>query len=117
MTNKTPTQRARDKYFQLHKSAHDRNIEFDLNLDDVKALLSHQKCFYTGIYLTACRGNSQRQTDRTIDRIDANKGYVKGNVVACSRLANYMKERWIESDGAPGLDALVSFVETVKRAG
>lgn len=37
------------------------------------------------------KGKNMRQTDKTIDRVDASKGYVRGNCVACCNAANQFK--------------------------
>tara|TARA_R100000687_G_C6366023_1_gene125694 strand:- start:52 stop:396 length:345 start_codon:yes stop_codon:yes gene_type:complete len=78
-------------YIRKSRSAKDRGIEFRLNLTSVRNLLSAKKCYYTGIPLTTYDGVRQRPTDITIDRVDASKGYEKGNVVACCNAANTYK--------------------------
>lgn len=84
------------KHLQLYKSAMSRGKEFNLTYSDVKRLLLRKKCAYTGVELTKSDGDTVRQTDRTIDRIDSTKGYVRGNVVAVSHAANQMKEMILE---------------------
>jgi hypothetical protein len=42
-------------------------------------LLLQKKCFYTGLPFEETGDNS-----RSIDRIDSAKGYIEGNVVACT---------------------------------
>jgi hypothetical protein len=51
--------------------------------------------------------------ERTIDRIDNNKGYVKGNVVSCSRKANQLKNLVFES-GFSHPDEVIMLIEKVK---
>lgn len=75
------------------ESCKDRGIEFKLNLVSVRNMLRTQICPYTGITLTVSRGGGKplRSSDITIDRIDNKKGYVKGNVMAVSNVANNFK--------------------------
>lgn len=74
------------------QSCKDRGIEFKLNLVSVRNLLSAKKCAYTGLELTrGKKGLGMTSTDVTIDRIDNSKGYVKGNVIAVSNVANNFK--------------------------
>jgi len=74
------------------QSCKDRGIEFKLNLVSVRNLLSAKKCGYTGLDLTrGKKGLGMLSTDVTIDRIDNSIGYVKGNVIAVSNVANNFK--------------------------
>lgn len=66
------------KLVQLRQSALSRGIEFDLCFSTVKRLLTHKKCFYTGVLF------STGDKARSIDRLDPGMGYVEGNVVACT---------------------------------
>lgn len=74
-------------------SCKDRKIEWKLSLISVRNLLRTKKCPWTGIVLTIPRGKGKPQlsTDITIDRIDNTRGYVPGNVIAVSRVANNFK--------------------------
>lgn len=85
-------QRVAEKYLQLMKSAEKRGKEFSLTIADVRKLVSTKRCYYTGVEL------SQTDGDRfmTVDRIDNEKGYVKGNVVACTHWANQIKNQLFE---------------------
>ena len=79
------------KLTQLYRSSVKRDKEFDLELNDVHHLLEQKVCFYTGKEF-----EKEGQYKRTIDRVDHNKGYVKGNVVACTDIANQLKARLFE---------------------
>jgi len=83
------------KYTQLYNSAVNRGLTFDLSLYDVKKLLKRKYCAYTGIELTN-NGQTNCRTQRTIERIDSKKGYVKGNVIAVSFVANQLKNIILE---------------------
>jgi hypothetical protein len=67
------------KMLKIWQSAVDRKLEFDLSFETVKRLLTYKKCYYTG---------KEFEEDgvfaRSFDRIDSGKGYVDGNVVACT---------------------------------
>jgi hypothetical protein len=82
------------KYIQILESAKKRNKAFNLELSDIEEIVNENKCYYTGVTLTNKKGcNFQR----TVDRVDNREGYVKGNVVACSHLANKLKNELFES--------------------
>lgn len=67
------------KMLKIFQSAVDRKLEFDLSFESVKKLLSFNTCYYT---------NRKFEDDgpfaRSFDRIDSSKGYIEGNVVACT---------------------------------
>lgn len=75
------------------ESCRDRGIEFKLSLISVRNLLSAKYCGYTGMELTRNKAGAKSacQSDVTIDRIDNSIGYVKGNVIAVSNVANNFK--------------------------
>lgn len=82
------------KFLAKMYDAEKRGLEFTLSLKSIENLMKAEYCYYTGFKLTEPKseeGSFQIATDRTIDRIDASKGYVKGNVVACSFAANQLK--------------------------
>ncbi|QHZ59800.1 HNH endonuclease [Alteromonas phage vB_AmeM_PT11-V22] len=82
------------KLSSKYNNAKERGIEFGLSFTSVKNIMKAKKCYYTGLPLT--------KRTLTIDRIDSNKGYVKGNVVACHTDANSFKN--IIESGHNGLD-------------
>lgn len=67
-----------------------RGMDFDLEHKDI-VIPSH--CPILGIELKASigEGNGGKPCSPSIDRIDNNKGYVKGNIQVVSNLANSMK--------------------------
>jgi hypothetical protein len=81
--------RIAQKYVSKANNARERGIEFNLPFTSFKNMMRAKKCQYTDIVLTDT-GN-QCATDRTIDRIDSRKGYVKGNVIAICHAANQFK--------------------------
>jgi hypothetical protein len=67
------------KMLKIWQSAVDRKLEFDLSFETVKRLLAYKKCYYTGRDF-----EEEGIFARSFDRIDSSKGYVDGNVVACT---------------------------------
>ena len=62
---------------------------YNLTVEYIQELLDNQnyKCYYTNVDLKI----GSKLTNPTLDRIDSNKGYIKGNVVICTEIANIMK--------------------------
>lgn len=81
------------KRIHLCLSAERRGLDFDLDDEDIKRLLERKTCYYTGSRFT----NSENYR-RTIDRVDSSKGYVKGNVVACTHGINQVKNALLENE-------------------
>jgi len=67
------------KLVNIHSSAQSRNLEFNLTFEYVKKLLEYTTCYYTNVIFTEDGPNA-----RSFDRVDNDKGYVVGNVVACT---------------------------------
>ena len=67
------------KMLKIYQSASDRNLEFNLTLESVRKLLSYPTCYYTNKKFEDDGPNS-----RSFDRVDSAKGYIEGNVVACT---------------------------------
>jgi hypothetical protein len=67
------------KMIKIFQSAQDRKLEFDLSFRTVKQLLCYPTCYYT-----AKEFEEEGMFARSFDRIDSEKGYVEGNVVACT---------------------------------
>ena len=67
------------KLVNIHSSAQSRNLDFDLTFEYVKKLLEYSTCFYTNVTFTEDGPNA-----RSFDRVDNDRGYVIGNVVACT---------------------------------
>ena len=89
------------------KRAKDKNIGFNLTVEYVKDLFEKQqgKCYYTGVHLNIVqkkkigigKGKMNKITffhnpnHFSLDRLNSDKGYVKGNVVWCTYLINKCK--------------------------
>lgn len=78
-------------YKQSKRSARDRNLEYNLDQKYIQDLLEKQNncCAYSGV--TFLHDSKDKTTYPTLDRIDNNLGYVKGNVCLCTYTVNTMK--------------------------
>jgi len=77
------------KYVNKAKDAKVRGQDFDLGLLSFVNMMKGKKCQYSGIKLD----NSVVDGPffPTVDRIDNQKGYVRGNVVVCCKFINQWK--------------------------
>lgn len=106
-----------DKLRRKADDAKTRGIEFNMTFQSMKNILSAGKCYYTGMPIKRPKhGQAYAQPDDlTIDRIDCGKGYVKGNVVACSHAANQLKAQ-VEKAGIPGFNMGIKVMQkAIKR--
>lgn len=76
------------KMLQIKKSGDERGISFDLSFAETKKLLTSKYCFFTKVELNEI---DQDPNKRSFDRIDNTKGYINGNVVACTTIFNQRK--------------------------
>lgn len=68
------------KYDQTKRSAERRGLDFDLSLRDIENLCDQKYCAYSGEKFST--GKKVKEKEKlTFERLDNNKGYVKGNVV------------------------------------
>lgn len=74
------------KLVNIHSSAQSRGLEFDLSFEYVKKLLEFTHCYYTGVAFTEDGPGA-----RSFDRVDNDRGYIIGNVVACTTDINGKK--------------------------
>jgi hypothetical protein len=80
-----------NKYRGKVDNAKSRGIDFSLTLNEFRNLLLKKRCAYTGIPLTLHKQGHPVNADLTIERVDGNKGYVRGNVIAVCSAANSVK--------------------------
>jgi len=67
------------KLINIYQSAQDRKLQFNLSFEYVRKMLEYKTCYYTGKAFTEDGPNA-----RSFDRVDSDKGYIEGNVVACT---------------------------------
>ena len=97
------------KYLSKKTNALQRGFDFTLSFSAYKRIITRKTCYYTSIRLTD--DDRTAASHRTIDRIDNTLGYVGGNCVASSNLANSIKAAVIENPTS----AMVLTVAQFKR--
>lgn len=81
-----------------------KNFEFDISIDDIYI---PDLCPILGLELKEYKGRSGGSPGSpALDRIDNSKGYVKGNIMVISHLANQMK-------ASASAEQLIKFAEWV----
>lgn len=73
------------KMINLQQSATSRNLEYNLTFETTKRLMSYTRCYYTNVEF------NDTTNILSIDRVDPKKGYIEGNVVACTVEINSKK--------------------------
>lgn len=108
----------RDEYSPFRytfRNAKKRFKEFDLDLEYLKEIWDRQSgiCPYTGIALVLPEANNLDTLDITrrasLDRIDSELGYVKGNIQFVSTPINYMKSTMSDSQTKKFLKEISSY--------
>lgn len=86
---------AAKRFLKQKQRAKEKGLEFDLTLIEFIRIVGRKYCFYTGKPMIKPMGEqTESPMTLTLDRIDNSKGYVSGNVVACTRAANALKAVW-----------------------
>lgn len=82
----------REKYLwnNARNRAKSKDIEFNIDISDV---LIPDLCPVFGTPMISSDGNTMGSKDKapSLDRIDPNKGYIKGNIIVMSNRANLLK--------------------------
>jgi len=73
-----------------------KNLDFNININYLDRIYEIQKglCFYTGDQLilpNKDRFRTSKEYNVSIDRLDSNYGYIKGNCVLCTKDVNMFK--------------------------
>lgn len=79
-------------YIRKVEQCNNRGMPFELSIISFKNICKAKKCYFTGLPVDS--------KTKTIDRVDASKGYVPGNVVCCHKMFNSLKGI-IEDDSNP----------------
>lgn len=87
-----------------------RNHKYDVSLDDLKTQWDMQngKCVYTGVSLHFKKCDSPIYM-ASLDRINSNEGYVKGNIQWVSAVVNYAKSNMTH-------EQMLTFIDIVKQS-
>lgn len=78
------------------KSVKSRNKQYDITIDDLKETWDKQegRCYFTNVPLELMSHSKIKPSpiySASLDRIDSNLGYMKGNIRWVSKPINYMK--------------------------
>jgi hypothetical protein len=92
-------------YVSAKQRAKDKGLEFNLEVDDI---IIPRFCPILGVRITRYIGMGKVDSNPSIDRINNDFGYVKGNVMIISEKANRMKNN-------ASIDELVAFSKNIKR--
>jgi hypothetical protein len=92
LTNSKRPKRVWNKY---RLSSLERNIIFELTINDFETMNENKKCYYCGDEIDKVR----------LDRIDNKIGYTKENIVMCCMLCNFMKGEFNQ----------ISFIDQCKK--
>ena len=118
MKKRTKVQKAQDKYYLTDKgwvnvklkSMRQRSTPEKCNIDQeylLKLFNQTSYCPILGLKLER-HFNMKQDNSYSIDRIDSNKGYIKGNIQIISELANRMK-----NNATP--EMLLNFADWIKK--
>jgi len=104
------------KYLSKADRANKSGITFTISFMSYKNLMLAKKCKFTGILLTSPRPDKPiRSSDRTIDRLDNNLGYIPGNVVAVCHSANALKAVWENPNNQLSIDLVKKMINKIDR--
>jgi len=95
------TQHIQDLLTGVRKRAKKRKLDFSLRTKDIRKLLSSHcpilgikyELNKTGLKWGNKKGQNNWATSLSVDRIDNNKGYIQGNIILVSSMANAIKNQ------------------------
>jgi hypothetical protein len=93
-------------WYRAKENSKKKGMDFDLDLEDI---VIPKYCPLLEIELIFDVKNRDLPNYYSIDRIDSNKGYVKGNIQIMSRLANTMKNNATE-------EQLITFSKNILKS-
>lgn len=92
---------ARNRVLSTYKhNAKNKNLDFTLTNEEMFELFKG-KCHYCGEKPSKVYSNEKFYGEfiyNGIDRLDSSKGYIKGNVVSCCSVCNYLKSDYTEEE-------------------
>lgn len=99
------------KYRNKVNNAKERKIEWKLSFSQYKKILQSKTCRYTKKKFDLSDEKSDNYI--TLDRIDSSVGYIPGNVVACSKIANRIKGNIENAFGTRDNVSITSYQEAL----
>lgn len=104
---------AKDKMRFLKSRCRKKGLEFNLEMEDLLYFYSLQYCELTGVELIDATSGIDpiRFNNRSFDRIDNKKGYIKGNIMVVCHSANKLKAKYED----PGNKEHVSDTENLSE--
>ena len=104
------------KFVRTSNSARARRLEFSISLSEFVRVLSRKTCQYTGVKFNP----DDPKLIQTLERIDSSKGYVSGNVIVVTHVANQIKNELVErmdGDFYIGSKAMHNFFKAMIKYG
>lgn len=101
MSNLTVEKLLKLRFRSAKGRASSKGVEFDIDELYLKEVYDKQNgmCFYSGIKMEiAVKGYTDNMNTLSVDRIDSDKGYIKGNIVLCCDFVNTMKMKFTTSE-------------------
>lgn len=91
--NSDPKKILKDIYRRLVVRCKKQNISINIDFDYLLDLFDKQsmKCFYSNINMELIRGGGYNAHSLTIDKVIPERGYIRGNIVLCTKRYNTVK--------------------------
>lgn len=99
---------------QRRKGAKGRGISYEIPDITAFSIYNSNRCHYLNLCLNVKNVKIKNLTKLTFDRKDPDKGYVKGNVVACSNIANQLKN--LVESGLITAEDIINCGKKIKQA-
>jgi hypothetical protein len=103
----------REHYRRIKKRPHDYNVDLNDLLDQWNK--QEGKCVYTGVELVHPNQNGNNLNRASLDRIDSNLGYVKGNIQFISIACNHAKNSMTEYEMQEFMELIYQSVKAQKK--
>lgn len=107
------------RYANKAEMAKGKHLDFTISFAEYKRLHSLKRCAYSGLEFCGYTDNKPDNlfTCRTLDRIDASKGYVPGNVVAVCQGVNNLKSVWENPNNPLTCEMVAKIIKSVLAVG
>jgi hypothetical protein len=93
-----------------------RHHEYNIDLNDLLEQWNNQNgiCVYSGVKLVHPNENGNNINTASLDRIDSNLGYVKGNIQFISMSCNYAKNNMTHDEMLEFIELIYESINTKK---